>query len=159
LPSTLEASSRPRTISPCADEHPEKAVPLYLEVLNRNPRFWRSNYNLGVAYYRLGEYQKAEACLQQAIRIDPADGDEYIHLALTQVRLQKLKEARENAERAIARNPYGRGYHAVLGTISEMNGDRESAIKEFQEEIRLHPENVPAAAELKRLEQGSSAQR
>ena len=141
------------------DEHPEKAVPLYLEVLNRNPRFWRSNYNLGVAYYRLGEYQKAEACLQQAIRIDPADGDEYIHLALTQVRLQKLKEARENAERAIARNPYGRGYHAVLGTISEMNGDRESAIKEFQEEIRLHPENVPAAAELKRLEQGSSAQR
>ena len=139
------------------DEHPEKAVPLYIGVLKSDPQFWRSNYNLGVAYYKLGEYQKAETSLQQAIRINPSDGDEYIHLALTQVRLQKLKEAKENAERAIARNPNGRGYHAVLGTISEMNGDRDDAIQELRKEIALYPDNLPAAAELKRLEQPSSA--
>ena len=141
------------------DKHPEKAVPLYLEVLKRNPRFWRSNYNLGLAYYKLGEYQKAEACLQQAIRIDPSDGDEYIYLALSEVRLQKLQQAKQYAESAIARNPNGRGYHAVLGTISEMTGDRENAIRELHKEISLHPDNLPAAAELKRLTQRSSANR
>ncbi len=34
----------------------ERAIPLYLEVLGRNPAFWRSNYNLGFAYYKTGNF-------------------------------------------------------------------------------------------------------
>lgn len=141
------------------DKHPEKAIPIYLEVLKRNPQFWRSNYNLGVAHYKLEKYPEAEGFLQRAINVDSSDPDQYIYLALTDARLQKFTEAKEAAESAIARNPSGRGYHAVLGMIAEATADRENAIREFKVEVTLHPDNVPAAAQLEGLERRGSTLR
>src|ERR1700733_143374 len=94
---------------------PERAIPLYLEVISRNPVFWRSNYNLGFAYYETGNFAGAEDYLKRAILIDPSDSDQYIYLALAQIQLKKLPEAAENARSAIARNPHGRGYHFEQG--------------------------------------------
>jgi tetratricopeptide (TPR) repeat protein len=130
---------------------PARAIPLYLEVLGRNPSFWRSNYNLGVAYYKIGNYQGAEGYLRHAISIEPSDSDQYIYLALTQLQLRRLSEAADNAERALARNPHARGYHFALGLIEEAGGDRTAAATEFTAEIAEHPENAAAAAELKKL--------
>jgi hypothetical protein len=141
------------------DKHPEKSLSLYAEVLKRNPRFWRTNYNLGVAYYKLAEYPAAEGQLQQAIQVDSEDADQYIYLALTETRLQKLREAKKDAEMAIARNPNGRGYHAVLGMICEAAADRTTAMEEFKSELAAHPDNASAAAALEKLEQGSGPQR
>jgi len=135
-----------------AANQPARAIPLYLDVLQRNPRFWRSNYNLGFAYYKMANYSGAEDYLQRAIRIDPSDADQYIYLALVQLQLKKLSEAAENAERAIARNPQARGYHSVLALISEAAGNRARAKAEYKTEIAEHPENAAAAAELQKLE-------
>ena len=135
-----------------AANQPARAIPLYLDVLQRNPRFWRSNYNLGFAYYKMANYSGAEDYLQRAISIDPSDADQYIYLALAQLQLKKLSEAAENAERAIARNPQARGYHSVLALISEAAGDRTRAKAEYRTEIAQHPENAAAAAELQKLE-------
>jgi len=46
--------------------------------LKRNPGFWRSNYNLGFAYYKIGNIAAAEESLQRAIMIDSNDSDRYI---------------------------------------------------------------------------------
>lgn len=136
---------------------PARAIPLYLEVLSRNPAFWRSNYNLGFAYYKTANFQPAEDYLQRAIGIDPRDPDQYIYLALTQLQLKKFPEAAENASRAIARSPHARGYHSVLGLIYETAGDRARAATEFRTEIAEHPENTAAATELQKLEGSPSA--
>jgi len=136
---------------------PARAIPLYLEILNRNPTFWRSNYNLGFAYYKTLNFQAAEYYLQRAISIDPSDSDQYIYLALTQIQLKKLPEAAENASRAIARNPHARGYHYVLGLIYEAAGDRTHAAAEFRAEIAEHPENTAASDELQKLQAAPSA--
>ena len=138
---------------------PARAIPLYLEVLSRNPDFWRSNYNLGFAYYKTVQFQAAEYYLQRAVRINPADSDQYIYLALAQLELKKFTEAAENANRAIARSPNTRGYHFVLGLIFEAAGDRARAAAEFKTEIVEHPENTAASAELQKLNGVSSAQR
>jgi tetratricopeptide (TPR) repeat protein len=132
---------------------PSRAIPLYLEVLGRNSNFWRSNYNLGFAYYKTGNFAGAQDYLQRAIRIDPGDSDQYIYLALVQLQLKKLPEAAENARRAIARSAHARGYHSVLALIDEAAGDQIQAAAELKTEIAEHPENAVAAAELQRLEE------
>ena len=135
-----------------AANQPERAIPLYLEVLERNPSFWRSNYNLGFACYKTGNFEGAEDYLQRAIAIDPSDSDQYIYLALTDLQRKKLAEAASRARSAIERNPQARGYHFVLGMIYEAEEDREHAKEQFRKEIAAHPENSAAAAELQKLE-------
>jgi hypothetical protein len=132
--------------------HPELAIPLYLEVLHRNPNFWHSNYNLGFAYYKIANYAAAEQYLERANRIDPSDADQYIYLALAQFRLNKLAEAEKNAQEAIAINPHARGYHAVLAMIYQADQDRTHALSELETEIAEHPENSAAATELQTLD-------
>ncbi|MBZ5550482.1 MAG: tetratricopeptide repeat protein [Acidobacteriia bacterium] len=135
-----------------AANQPERAIPMYLEVLKRNPGFWRSNYNLGFAYYKLGNPAAAENYLERAIQIDRSDSDEFIYLALVELQLKKLPEAAENARQAIARNPKARGYHFALGLIEEARGDRNAAIAAFKAEVTEHPDDAPAAAELQKIE-------
>ena len=140
------------------DAHqPARAIQLYLDVLNRDPSFWRSNFNLGFAYYKVGNYDGAADYLQRAIKIDPTDSDQYLYLALAQLRLNKPEAAAENARRAIARNPHGRGYHYALGMIYEAARDRAAALAEFRTEMAEHPENATVAVELQKLEGMSSA--
>jgi protein O-mannosyl-transferase len=138
---------------------PERAIPLYLEVLRSNPAFWRSNYNLGFAYYKTGNFAAAEEYLTRAIQIDASDSDQYVYLALAQLELKKLSEAGENARRALLRNPQARGYHLVAGLIYEREDDRERAAEEFKAEIAEHPDNAAALAELRRVESGQSSAR
>jgi len=132
-------------------KQPERAIRLYLEVLSRNPAFWRSNYNLGFAYYRTRNFAGAEDYLTRAIRIDPSDSDQYIYLALAELELKKFSEAGENARRALSRNPQARGYHFVAGVIYERENEWERAADEFKAEIGGHPDNAAALAELRKV--------
>ncbi len=137
---------------------PARAIPLYLDVFNHDPAFWASNYNLGFAYYKIANYQDAETFLRRAIGINPGDPDQYIYIALVQLHLNKLSAAEENARRAIARNPHAPGYHFGLGLIYEAEGDNDRAAAELKAELDEHPDNAPAAAEVRRLRGSSSAQ-
>ena len=135
-----------------AANQPNRAIPLYLEVLMRDPNFWRSNYNLGFAYYETGNPAAAEPFFQRAIMIDSSDPDEYIYLALVDLQLKKFSDADQRARQAITRNPYARGYYFVLGLICKSQGDLRAAIEAFKTELALHPDNTAAAAELQKLE-------
>ncbi len=134
-----------------AANQPARAIPIYLEILERNPQFWRSNYNLGFAYYKTTNYSAAENYLRRAIRVDPNDADQYIYLALAQLQLKKLPEAEDSARRAIMRNQHARGYHFVLAAILEAGGETGASKSELKIEIAEHPENRAATAELERL--------
>ena len=141
---------------------PQRAIPLYLDVLKRNPNFWRSNYNLGFAYYKTGNFAAAGESLQRAIMIDNSDWSIHYfvvdtrnwwpYLALVELQLKKLPEAADNARQAIARNPQARGYYFILGLICESQGDTKAAITAFKTELTQHPDNAPATAELQKIE-------
>ena len=129
----------------------DHAIPIYWEVLKRDPKFWRSNYNLGYAYYRIGDFPRAEACLRRAIAIDGRDPDQFIYLACAQLREGKLDDAAQSARQALARSPSAPGYRLVLGMILAAQGGRAEAIKELQLELLAHPEEAAAESELQRL--------
>ena len=130
----------------------DSAIPLYLDVLQRNPRFWSSNYNLGYAYYRMGRFAEAESCLIRAIQIDDHDPDQFMVLARAQMQQGKLAQAAQNAERALQRGPQNQGFHFVLAKILEESGKREQAIVEYKTEVQYHPESAIARSELERLQ-------
>ncbi len=135
-----------------AANQPERAIPVYLDVLRRSPGFWRSNYNLGLTYYKTGNPSAAEDYLKRAIKIDRTDSDEFIYLAVVQLQLKEFAEASGNATEAIAQNPQARGYHFILGLIAEAQGDRNTAIAAFKTETIKHPDNAAASAELQKIE-------
>jgi len=128
------------------------AIPLYLNVLRRDPRFWAADYNLGYAYYRVGRFAEAEDYLSRAIGIDDQDPDEFIFLARAQMEQGELEEAAQNVERALQRGPQSPGFHFVLAKILEDSGKREQAIAEYRTEVLYHPENALARSELQRLQ-------
>ncbi len=130
----------------------DSAISLYLNVLQREPRFWRSNYNLGYAYYRTGRFSEAEDYLNRAIQIDDQDPDQFIYLARAQMEQGQLPQAARNAERALQRAPLSPGFHFVLAQILEASGNREQAITEYKAEVLYHPENALARSELQRLQ-------
>ncbi|MGA9353434.1 MAG: tetratricopeptide repeat protein [Terriglobales bacterium] len=132
--------------------HYESAIPLYLSVLQQNPGFWSSNYNLGYAYYRLGKFADAEAYLTRAIRIDDRDPDEFILLARAQMQQGELLPASQSAEQALQRGPLNPGFHFVHAKILEARGLRNLALAEYQAEVIDHPENAVARSELQRAE-------
>ena len=127
------------------------AIPLYLNVLQRNPRYWSSNYNLGYAYYRTGRFAEAEDYLNRAVEIDDQDPDEFIFLARAQMEQGKLDQAAQNVERALVRGPQSPGFHFVLAKVLEASGKPQQAIAEYRTEVRYHPENALARGELQRL--------
>ncbi len=130
----------------------DRAIPLYLNVLQRNPRFWASNYNLGYAYFRMGRFADAESYLSRAIQIDDRDPDQFMFLARVQMQQGKLAQAAQNAERAVQRGPQTQGFHFVLAKILEESGEREQAISEYKTEVMYHPESAIARSELEKLQ-------
>lgn len=133
----------------------DRAVPLYLNVLQRDPRFWPATYNVGYAYYRTGRFSEAEDYLKRAIQIDDNDPDQFIYLARAQMEQGELAQAAHNAELALQRGPLSPGFHFVLAKILEVSGNRERAIAEYQAEVSSHPENSVARSELQRLQSSS----
>jgi len=132
--------------------HYETAIPLYLSVLQQNPGFWSSNYNLGYAYYRLGRFAEAEDYLTRAVRIDDRDPDEFILLARAQMQQGELLQASQSAELALQRGPLNPGFHFVHAKILEARGLHNLAVAEYRAEVIDHPENAVARSELQRAQ-------
>ena len=65
---------------------------------NENSIDYKLAYNLGITLYRLGQYQKSEQYLNQSIKLNPQYGSAYLNLALAQIKLNKLSEARFSLE-------------------------------------------------------------
>jgi protein O-mannosyl-transferase len=132
--------------------HYDRALPLYLNAFQQDPRLWLSNYNLGYAYYRTRKFSEAEDYLNRAIQIDDNDPDQFIFLARAQMEQGKLPQATQNAERALQLSPLSPGFHFVLAKIFEASGERQRAIEEYKAEALAHPENTLAMSELQRLQ-------
>ena len=131
----------------------DRAVPLYLQVLRRDPSFWHSNYNLAYLYYRTEQYAPAEDYFKRAIRIDASYADEFLYLAVVQLHEGKLDEAIVNARRAVQLNPKGEGYHYTLGVLLEAKGLKRQAADQLALELAHNPGNAQAAQQLRTIEQ------
>ena len=118
-----------------------EAIPLYEEVLRRDPTFEQAHYNLGYTYYRFGNLAEARQELQRAITLNPLDSFAYIHLGLIAMREHDLASAENFIRKAIQIDPSRPGFHAALSFVLEAKGDTAGALAEMREELKYTPNN------------------
>ncbi len=87
----------------------------------------------------LGEFDKAQADLEEAIRLDPLNAGNHKFLSMTLRRAGRLEEAVARAEQAIALDPADvQSFTAKASALLE-SGRYEEAAKAFEPECRARP--------------------
>lgn len=76
-----------------ADKNYKLAVELYEQLVIQNYQAAELNYNLGNAYYKIGEFPKAILNYERAIKLDPNFEDAYHNLKLANKNLQDQVES------------------------------------------------------------------
>jgi tetratricopeptide (TPR) repeat protein len=128
------------------------AIPLFRQVLDRRPRYWLANFNLGYVYYRVGNFSEAERYLRKAIEIDANEAAEQRFLGYTLLEMGRADEAETILRRAIALRQDAPNQHFILGTILKQKGDFDGALREFKLELTFNPNHAEARQEAAALE-------
>ena len=128
------------------------AVPLFLKAVERRPRYWLANFNLGYVYYRVGNFTSAEIYLRKAIAIFPKDAAEQRFLSYTLLEMGRTDEAEAVLRQAIDLRNDAPNQHFVLGTILRDRKDFDGALREFRLELTFNPGNQQARQSVTELE-------
>src|SRR5207244_5919138 len=64
--------------------HFDEGIYLHRQLLQRDPRYWMSYYNLGNAYYQLKRFGEAEHNLYEAAKLQPQNPQLFLFLGLVQ---------------------------------------------------------------------------
>ncbi|MEW6535670.1 MAG: tetratricopeptide repeat protein [Candidatus Auribacterota bacterium] len=118
-----------------------KSIKYYIGclMLRRTPQ---NHYNLGNAYRRIDDFQRAVEEYQQAIAIDPTFPEIYNNLGLTLIEMKRYTEAEEALNKALY---YGQPDEYVLenlGLLYDHKGEYETAIDYYKKAIQYNPKKA-----------------
>jgi len=106
-----------------------------------NPRFWDE---LGVAYYNIGNNEKALAAFRKALEINPNDDSVYNNLGNLYYDMGKNKAAEEAYEKSLKTNPrYAQTYYN-LGNLYNRINSKGKAVSLYKRAIEINPDYAKA---------------
>jgi tetratricopeptide (TPR) repeat protein len=108
------------------------------EALDRSPREFKANEELGRFYLNAERYAEAVAPLQTACEADPAHKDAEYELALALVRSGDAAKAREHADRLLASGDKPE-WHRLAGEVDEKLGDPLGAVHAYERAVKEDP--------------------
>lgn len=105
--------------------------------------------------FNAGNYSAAITTLQSAVTQNPGSAEAYYWLGRTYYEIRDYDNAIAAAEKSVALDPQNSVYHQWLGRIYGGKADRDRSFsyarkvkKEFEESVRLNPQNVAARRDL-----------
>lgn len=101
-------------------------------------------YQIGESYYKLKSWENAEACLSIASKLAPYHLDIQNKFAMSLMRTQKLKKAKEVFEFVILENPKYEKVYPNYGYLLSLLGDHEAAAENYRTALKLNPDLVYA---------------
>ena len=128
-----------------------KALPLYRQIVHRNPKFGPALQKLGSALRRSGRLAEAVDVLGRAAEVSPRDASTWHELGLAYQAQGRTADAVTALEKAVAVDPDMPEPHSNLGIVRLAGGDRVGAEAAFREAIRLQPDYVDARGNLGNL--------
>ncbi len=116
--------------------------------LRANPRDEDALRERGLARLRLGRIEEGMADLIQAASRPDASADSSAALAFAYLALDRLPQAAEAAQSALAKDPKHAGAHFYLGRILKARGEMPQAIEHLEKAAERNPEDVDIQFEL-----------
>jgi len=122
--------------------HMAEAIEKYNRVitLTSDPGLLAATYaNLGAAYRKLGEDEKARTSYDQALQLNPNQYNVYLGLGELLEKQSRLDDAISNYSKAVELRPTDTGF-LLLGRALERTGRRSEALAAYQAALKLSPE-------------------
>ncbi|WP_375269272.1 tetratricopeptide repeat protein [Phenylobacterium sp.] len=121
------------------NERYAEAIPPLTRLIEESPApDWRLLFGRGAAYERMGAWPQAEADLQAALELNPDEPDILNYLAYGWIdRGERLEEAMEMVERAVASNPRSGAMIDTLGWGYYRLGEYDKAVEKLEEAVEL----------------------
>jgi tetratricopeptide (TPR) repeat protein len=105
------------------------------------PDSFDANRELGLFYLNAERYRESVQLLQIANRIDPANYENELDLALALKTVGDPAESRKHVVKLL-RVHDSAGVRRLAGEIDEMTGDPLAAVHEFEQAVRLDPSEI-----------------
>lgn len=172
LDGTGQEAEAARMLEALAQEYPDRPEPLIQigDSLRRRSRFheaaeaydravariatpsranWPLFYERGIAYERDGQWPKAEADFEYALRLAPDQPNVLNYLGYAWVEQgHEVDRARRMIERAVEQRPNDGAFIDSLGWVQLRQGDTEGALKNLERAVELQPEDPVINAHL-----------
>jgi tetratricopeptide (TPR) repeat protein len=129
-------------VSMLKEERYEPGIALLLAITERMPALTAAQIDLGMAYARTGDLDRAEASLNKALQSDPKQPVAYNELGMVQRRKTQFAKARTSYEAALAQSagfPYA---HRNLAILCDLYlGDYPCALEHYEAYSRIVPDD------------------
>jgi tetratricopeptide (TPR) repeat protein len=127
------------------------AIELFQRALELYPGYTDAYVSLGSAYAREGRVEEAMGAYEEAIRQDPGNPIAHYNLGTMHGNEGSLDVAIEHLSIALKHDPDYAKAHFNIGIHYARKGLREAARREFQEVLRITPEDTDARAMLEKF--------